>query len=121
MIQRRFRVKQRLVHQILNGRIVQIIRALQNDVTADFSAALQQSVRVPKPSSLQEKQAHPAREKGNRKDRFRGALRRAEADRQRVVIVINQLQRSRQALTQPGESFPGHSRHFRTEFGDEAL
>lgn len=61
-------------------------------------ASLQYPVRVLEPSSTMKKQAPPSRIDGNSDNRFRRLWPGAEADSQRIVVVIDELRRAREAL-----------------------
>ena len=69
----------------------------------------------------QEAERHPVRHHRQREDRLPGLVATAEADRERVVIVVDEDLRARDARLHLGEQRPGQRRHLRRELVDEAI
>ena len=65
---------------------------------------------------LQEEQADPAREHGDRKDAGRRAVGCGVADRECVVVVVDQPRGRRQAAIHPSQGGVRERRHFGREF-----
>jgi len=63
----------------------------------------------------------PTRVEHHRNHRIRGALRRTETDRQRIVIVVNEFDCAGQPLPEASEDSPCQRGHFRREFIDEEI
>jgi hypothetical protein len=85
-----------------------------------LAGADQPPVGIGQRRAAQEEQGHPARVERDRQDGVRGLLARPVADHQRVVVVIDQLERSRQELAQGGPGGPRLGGDLRTEAIEEA-
>ena len=102
-----------------NRRPVEIFRIGKRDAANLISAAFQEVIGIRQGSALQKEQRDPARIRGQRKQRFRGALRRRVAKYQGVVVVVNQFIAAREYRVNFFPSGQHRLRDFRRVFSDE--
>src|SRR6185503_9811201 len=99
---------------------VDVGRGRQADVTHLRPRPLQQSLRIRQlRAGLQEAEADPARKDRDREHRIGRALGGREANRQRVVVVVHELERTRPAPPHPRERIVRRGGNLRREFFDE--
>src|SRR6516162_7619985 len=84
--------------QVAYRRLIQSLWALQDDVAHLISLSPQQIFRVPQSDPVSEEQADPTRKNRDRENKVRGSFRGTKADRQRVVVVVDELNRTGQVL-----------------------
>jgi len=85
-----------------------------------LATAFQQLLRIGKVRATEEKKADPSRIQRDRKDHVRRALRRAESDGERVVIVVHKLNGAGQSRPHLGKRFLSQGADFRRVLGNEA-
>lgn len=91
------------VYEPLHFRVVKDRQIFESHVPHYVALARETPLGVRELGSLQEAQRHPAGKEHDRKDRQRGPLVRPETDHQPVVVVIDQLDRAGEALSQFNE------------------
>src|SRR5580704_19144971 len=88
------------------------MRTAQDDMTHSVATALQQLLWIRKACALRKKQAHPPWIHRNRKYSGGTRIRGTKGDRERIVVVIDQLECARESATQPSQSALGKGRNF---------
>jgi len=85
-----------------------------------LATAFQQLLRIVKVRATEEKKTDPSRIQRDRKDHVRCALRRAESNGERVVIIVHKFNCAGQPRPHPGKRFLSQGADFLRVLGDES-
>jgi len=119
-VERDFGPAQRLVHQCLNRWLVERRRRGEHDVPYQLAVASKDVRRIGEAPPLQEEQSDPSRIDNDRNDGLGGAFGWAEADGERVVVVVDKLERMGKAGAHTREDSFCPSGYLRVELRQES-
>jgi hypothetical protein len=107
-----------LLYERPHAGTVEHLRSLNYEVPDRAAGAMKKPMRVGKVGSAREEQTDPTRVECDREDQVGWSLRRAERDGQRIVVVVDELDRPRQKPSDLGACLASH---LRAVLSNEAL